>query len=134
MWARTPNGSGRRVASACAARSRSRLPACTWASIGTQVPVSPADKLVDAGATPSLRPERRIAYANPVPSLSSAVAGRALRGPGELPALRWSARGPAALDRDAGRPGWPPGEQAFALEERLLDRQAAGVAGEAAVG
>src|SRR3954471_23278267 len=71
---------------------------------------------------------------DPMRSLSSAVAGRALRGAGKLPALRWSARGPAALGRDAGRPRWPPGEPALVLEQRLLERQATCVAGQAAIG
>src|SRR3954451_19969508 len=136
MRARTPSGSGRRWASASAARPRSRLPACTWASIRTQVPTAPSDNLVSAAAEPSPRPERRI-HADPLPSLSSAVAGGALRRAGELPALRRSARRHASLDRDAGRPRWPPGEQAPAalvVEQGALGLQAAGIAREAAVG
>src|SRR4051794_36237335 len=83
------------------------------------------------------RPERRI-YEDPVPSLPSAVAGRALRRAGIVPALRRSARAQhASLGRDAGRSGWPPGEQdlpALVVEQLLLGRDAARVAREAAVG
>ena len=50
-----------------------------------------------------------------------------------LPALRRRPRRHAPLGHDAGRPRWPPGEQAFVLEERLLGRDAAGVAREVAV-
>src|SRR4051812_496343 len=43
-----------------------------------------------------------------MPSLPSPV-GRALRGAGQLPALRWRDEYHTLMTRDAGRPGWPPG-------------------------
>src|SRR5262245_30390895 len=62
------------------------------------------------------------------------MACRALRGAGDLPALRWSARHHASLGRDPGQSGWLPGEHAFVLPGLGLRRDAARVAGQVPVG